>query len=437
MNERFFKSVLLCILVSFSGTVFGQQTLTLEQAKQIAVQRNAGLAAIKERAEAARARQGRAESGFYPKVETKLGSEQGVGDEEQRASSFGYLAAIWNVYRGGQDVAAVKMAGLQAKRAQLEYDSERLAVENDVERVFSNLLFLRDVAKIKERFVQINSEQQKLAKQVVARGGGSQSDVVEFDLRSATLKSELAQIEQDYRGFLARLKVLLGDDVAKNPSPSGELPHQHLIGALPDYVNSRLAEAPEVKSAGLTLDIASHRSIATKGRWLPQVDVEGRFGALPSSEGGTRNSIGSSVLIVGTWELFGGFDATHEVSERSAEGNEADLLLKSDINLLLADVESRFGELVTIQLRADLEKDSIKTAKRYYDLVFDDFKRGYKNSGDFSAAAQTWYDVEVQRKRLDLEFVEKKLALELKLGKRIAANAMQDVDTPKGGSDVP
>jgi len=72
--------------------------------------------------------------------------------------------------------------------------------------------------------------------------------------------------------------------------------------------------------------------------------------------------------------------------------------------------------------------------QRYYELVFSDFKRGYKNSGDFSAAAQVWYEAEVQRKRLDLEFVEKKLALELKLGRRIQAVSMKDVEGQTNGS---
>ncbi len=434
------KEVALFLLSVLSGFVnppiFAEDssanTLTLEQSKKIAVERNANLAAIKARSEAAKARQGRAAAGFYPTLETKLGSEQGLAGKPEQASTFGYLVARWNIYHGGLDVAGTKTSTLEAKQAELDYELERLSVENAVEEVFSNLLYLRDVSAIKERFIEINGQQQALARQVVARGSGSESDVVEFDLRTATLKSELAQIEQDYQGYLVKLKSLIGEDIAKNPTPTGELPHQHLQGSLADYANPNLTEAPQVKAAALDLDIASHKASAAKGRWLPQVDVEGRFGSLPLSDGGEKGKLGSSVALVATWEIFGGFDASYEAKERLADKAQADWRLKADINALLTDIRVQFGELVSIQKRIDREKDNIKTARRYYELVFADFKRGYKNSGDFSAAAKAWYDAEVQRKRLDLEFVEKKITLELKLGKRIATSLMKDVEEGAG-----
>ena len=93
--------------------------------------------------------------------------------------------------------------------------------------------------------------------------------------------------------------------------------------------------------------------------------------------------------------------------------------------------------MTTLQKRADLEKNNVRTAKKFYDLVFADFKRGYKNSGDFIDAAQAWYDAEIQRKKLDLEFVEKKLYLEKQLGKRIISNPMKDLDDDEKEKHAP
>lgn len=409
-------------------------TLTLEQAKQIAIDRNPGLAAVRAQIDAAKARYGRAYNSFYPKLETKLGSEQNIVSKEEQSSTFGYLLANWNIYRGGLDVGGATIASLDAKKSELDYEIKRLAIENQVEDVFSNILFLRDLAAIKHRFIEINIDQQSRARQIFSRGGGSESDIVEFDLKNSTLNSELAQIEQDYRGYVVRLKSLLGEDIAKNPTPTGELPHQHLQSSLSDYINQTLSDVPQVKASALNLDIATHRAAAVKGRWLPQLDVQGKFGALPLSEGGERGKMGTSVALVATWEIFAGFDSVYEAKERIAEKSHADWQLKDTIKELLADLETRYGELITIQTRADLEKDNIRLSKRYYDLVFADFKRGYKNSADFSAAAQAWYDAEVQRKRLDLEFTQKKIALEQRLGKKVITATMRDVDEG-GGRD--
>ena len=411
--------------------------LTIETAKKIALERSLNLAAKKEQVEVSHSLQGRATSKFYPTLESKLGSEQGLTGKNEQASTFGYLAARWNIYRGGLDVTATRTASLETKRIEFEYEMERFAVETTVEEIFSKIIYLRDICRIKERYIEINTQQQALARQVVARGGGSQSDVIEFEMRLATLKSELAQMEQEYQAAFIKLKLILGEKLTAQPSPTGELQHQHLKGQLADYVNQTLVETPQIKLATLDFDIANHKLTAAKGRWLPQVDVEGRFGSLPASDAGASGKLGSSVALVATWEIFGGFDASYEVREKLSEKAQADWQLKASIQTLLADLETQFSELTTLQKRADLEKNNVRTAKKFYDLVFADFKRGYKNSGDFIDAAQAWYDAEIQRKKLDLEFVEKKLYLEKQLGKRIISNPMKDLDDDEKEKHAP
>ena len=404
-------------------------TLTLENAKRIAVERNADLAAARASLEAAKARETRAASGFYPKINAKFGMEQQPtgSDSQDGNSAFGYLSAQWNLYRGGLDVARAKTETLSSERIRLGYETKKFQVENEVERVFYRMLFLRDVEGIKNTFIEINGQQQALARQMVARGGASQSDVTEFDLRTSDLKSDLVGIEQEYAGNQTKLKVLLGEDIAKNPQPTGELPHQHLEKTLTDYANASLKDAPDIKTAALSFDIASHKATAAKGRFLPQVDLEASFGALPPSDGGTKDELGSRIAVVATWEIFGGFDASSEVKEALAEKSAFDAELQGTITGILAEIETSFSELLASQKRSDILKDNIALAKKYYDLIFQDFKRGYKNSGDFSSAAKAWYDAEVRQKELDMEFVEKKLVLENKIGRKISANKIEDV----------
>ncbi len=261
---------------------------------------------------------------------------------------------------------------------------------------------------------------------MMARGSGSESDVLEFDLRATELESDLNQLQQEYLGYIVKLKVLLGEDTRKSLTLSGELPHQHLTGSLENYVDLNLSDSPSVRASALAFEIATYKADTAKKRWLPKIDLESKFGSLPGSESSKSENLNSSVAIVATWEIFSGFNATYEKRELYAQKNLTDWELKAAVIEILADVQIQFGELQALQSRSDLEKDNVRLAKRYYDLVLADFKRGYKNSGDFSAAAQTLYDAEVQKKKLDLEFIEKKLALENRLGRRIASVAMKD-----------
>src|SRR5690606_38126488 len=94
----------------------------------------------------------------------------------------------------------------------------------------------------------------------------------------------------------------------------------------------------------------------------------------------------------------------------------AELDLRRDIAEALADAEATLAQLTAVQRRADLEKDNVRRAKRYYDIVFEEYKRGYKNSGDLSSAADTWSEAEVRQKELDFEFIKTKVDLQRRLG---------------------
>jgi outer membrane protein TolC len=250
---------------------------------------------------------------------------------------------------------------------------------------------------------------------------------MQFDLRAATLRSELAQIEQDYLSCMIQLKALLGEDVIQSVTPSGDLIHQHIQGTVTDYVNADLTSSPMIRAATNDFDAASTRASAARGRWLPRLDIEGSFGELPQPQGEEKNKFGSTFALVATWEIFGGFDTIYQVQELNAVRSGTNAQLKADIRSLLTSIQIGFGEVETLQRRADFEKNNILTAKKHYELVFADFKRGYKNSSDFSDAAQAWYDAEVGRKKLDLEFIERKIDLEQKLGRQVSTIPMKDV----------
>lgn len=430
-NKKSFANLCVFFLICLIAGVpvcAKSQALTLDDAKKMAVDNSFSLASKKSAVGAADSRKGVADSLLYPNLSAVTGSEQSMASSQNDSSTFSYLSAKWNLYRGGMDLSGAKLARIEQKKSSIDYDMEKLSIENSVEIIFYRILYLRDVLKIKQRFIELNSKQQVLARQLVARGGGSSSDVLQFDLRASALESELAQIQAEQETYKIKLKYLLGYQGGSIPIPAGDLPHQHLQGKPEDYLNATLSETPEIQLAKSDLDSATEDLSLARGRWLPQVDIEGRFGSLPLSQGGEAGKLGSSIALVANWELFSGFNTSYVIKEKAHEKSRADSAFQNSIRTVLVGVESAFNDLITTQKRADIEKNNVRSAQRYYDLVSSDFSRGYKNSSDFNQAAQDWYDAETQRKTLDFDFIEKKLAIELKLGKRLVVSSMRDVD---------
>ena len=183
-----------------------------------------------------------------------------------------------------------------------------------------------------------------------------------------------------------------------------------------------------IKKSTLDTHVSELHLASARSRWLPKVDFSAKGGLLASSETATPGEPNANVSLVATWELFSGFDNMAEIREKRAAYDALSSQLRIDVTRTLIKAEDLVREILTLQTRADVEKNNIRFAKRYYEIVKDEYKRGYKNSADLSAGADAWYSAEVRRKELDLDFLRKRIELERLLVRRVEVETMRDVE---------
>lgn len=399
--------------------------ISLADAKAYAIGHNFRIKSLKQEEASAHAAVERRRAAFYPRIGITAGLDGRSSVEDEQVEPLGYVYGSMNLFNGFEDTSMVEIARLEADRVAVQIKREELQIANAVEFQFHNILFQKALRTLKQEAIKANQTHKRLVARVRSAGLASRTDEMEFELKESVLKSELASLEQGFEEARVALKNLLGEDIGGVIEPAGELQHQHVKGRLMDYVSKIKSDSAPVQIATKQQAIANIQSRLWRSKWLPDVDFEVRAGYLPLDERLVEVETQVSFVLTAKMELFSGFDTRWEREELLAKQTAADAALKADILSALTDLETYYRRLKTIEERVDLEQGSEDLTRKYYSSVADEYKRGYKNSADLSAAADRLAEAQERRLKYVFEFLTQRLAMERIVGTPIEVEVVR------------
>jgi outer membrane protein TolC len=396
----------------------------LATAKRYAVEHNFEVRARRHAVEEAEARRERAKAPFRPKLGVTGGAAAHANAGETEPDPFAYLVGSLNLYNGSRDLNGehAAEAGVELARAELAAAEHLAAV--DVEVYFHEFLYKKALLELKGRELARNDGHRQLVKRSRALGTITDTDVMEFEIVSASLASDLVALRQEVEDARSNLKRVLGEEIGGQIQPVGELQHQHVVGKLGDYLAKIPDSAAGVKRAVRELEIAQAELRVVRGRGLPQLGLETRVGLMPRDESLTADRPQASVVLTASMDLYTGMDATWERRESESKVARGDAEVRRAINDTIRDVEVAFRNLLVIEKRADLERSILDSANRYYDSVAGEYRRGVKNSADLKAASERATLAETRRVTLDYEAIKLRLAVERLIGGPVAVEVV-------------
>jgi len=390
--------------------------IDLEQAKKYAIGHNYEIQALAKEVEESRARITRARANYYPKLGVVGGGDSYMQENNGSSSAVGMLAADLNLFSGFSDSNKLSISQLQAERAEIKLERAKFRTGLEVEFQFHLFLFKKLSIELLNDALKLNEQQQKMAKQKRSAGIASDSDVLEFDLRESLLNSDLHSVKQELEESRTNLKRLLGEEIGSKIEPVGDLQHQHITVKLMDLINRIKQESESVLTAEKNLAIANLESIQWRSQWLPRVDIQGRAGYLPWDMRQGPPGLAAAVGIYARIDLFSGFDSIAERREGMAKLQGAEASLKNAILSAVTQTEIAYRKIITVQDRVDLESKNLERAKKYYDIVLSEYRRGIKNSMDLKVAAENLYNTKQRRNGYKFEFLSQRIELERALG---------------------
>lgn len=408
-----------CILTTFSILSFGtsvfanhpnEGSLGLEELIKEAGAQNQEIKAAKLKMDSARAMEKVGRASYFPEVSVEGGYLTTKFETERNSGSPVYGKLEWNLYRGGRDQALSEIRGVESDLANKQYSLSRARVEREVARLYYEMLFILESISLKEKAIDMNDEQMKLAKAKNRSGFTSRADVIEFELREATLRSDLKRLEQERSERSRDLSVVLG-----RVEPTGDLVVKGHLDRLNIKNDRQKVLGLIVDSNPELLEVAAARSIAQKelriirSDYFPRLDLEGKYGKLASDERVYSANDNYSAFLKVKIPIFSGFSTSSESAASAIRIQQYEKVYSQKQNSSKAEAETLFSKIASIQERLDLEGKTLSRSEEYYKITLGEYKRGIKNSPDMVGASERLLEARIRNLEFRKELLQARL----------------------------
>lgn len=372
--------------------------LTLRRAVALALAHSPDVDAAMARIRQAEAMVDQTQAAFWPMVSVELGYSLGDAPSaylfkkiDQRllppAVNFndpGHfqnwhagLQGRWNLFRGGRDYLAWRMAATGAELARLARQAVDNALVASVVRAFYNCLAAREFAAIAAEHVATVDKQLELTKVRFEGGGALKSDVLSLEVRLAQAREERVRADNAHRLALAALANVLGADPdaefkpVEGPEPQVDAPRDYARG-----VAVAFSLRPELDQARLNVVKAAMGVDKARGGFLPRVDAMGRlYVDDPDAqwEADRANWTAGATL---SWDIFTGLSDMAAVRRARAVAAE---VLAADRKAALGvklEVKQAYLDVAAARARCRVTGASVASAQESLKLVHVQYKGG-------------------------------------------------------------
>ena len=335
--------VLLVVLtLAVAAYSYAAESLTLEQAVDIAVKNNPGLKASDAQIDAADAAVLRSASGFLPKVTasetwsktdnplmvlgTKLNQEivspadfnpAAMNSPEPIANYNTRLAVMQPLFNGGKEYIGRAQAKL-AKEASVQ-DRERARQETvyNVIKAYYGLMVAKEYNRVAVQSLETSEANVKLADARYRAGAVLQSDLLRAKVQLAEVKEMMTRSENGIRLAQAALNFAMGVPQGTEYDIAGSLAAQALKGDVTAALSEAAARRPDLIAMDLNRQNAEKSISQARTDYLPSLNLMGQVDWNSDRvAGGDAKSW--AVMAVLQWNLFDGLVTRSKVKEAVA-----------------------------------------------------------------------------------------------------------------------
>jgi outer membrane protein len=356
--------------------------LTLEQAKQMALQNHPQIQAAQHEAAYSNQQIAINRSAYYPQVTGDLTGSQGndnsrIGAGDLSASRLfdriGAGAVVQQLITdSGRTPALVAGARLQAQATRQDVLTSRYDVLLAVNRAYFNVLRAQAVVKVAEKTVEARQVLDDQITQLARSNLRSQLDVSEADVTVYKAKQLLLAAQNDVQAAQAELGRALGSDQSANYALADVVLPPGPPATADDMLALAVANRPELVSLRLSRDSANKFAEAEKDLSKPTLSAVAVAGVIPliKQEGGTNVPLGYEGLAANlSVPVFNGhlFAARREAAQERAL--ESDQKVRNEQQRILRDVRTAWSGAITTYQEIDVTAQLMRAAAQALDLA--------------------------------------------------------------------
>lgn len=440
MNRRsfyFFRISGLALIFFIGNLAFAHHpnegSLSLEQLLKEAESQNLDLKEADSYLKASEAESKSQYGKLMPQLSVEGGPLSTKFDDDKNSGTTLYGKADWNLYRGGRDQDAIDKSKIKRELDRKKYEAVRSRVVREISRVYYELLFLLEGTALKEKALEMNQEQMKLAKLKKSSGFTSSADVIEFELREATLNSDLKMFSQVISEKSRELSVLLGRTDSSIPNlVKGHLKRETSPTLLRESILARLKDSNiEIAESKAELQMSQKDASIAKSGFLPAVDLEAKYGRIANEERVFSDNNNYSVMLKVSVPLFSGLETINQTRAASSNVAAKDVATSRKSLSAYAETENLLSQLSTLTDRLNLEEKNLSKSEEYYKITLGEYKRGVKNSPDMVGASERLLETRIR----NLEYRKDYYLTKLKIYELVSSDPVREEIVKMGSNE--
>ncbi len=248
--------------------------LTRPTALALALQHNPALAAFAWDVRAADAR--RVQAGALPNPVAEIEFEEFGGDRHGGSDMESTIALSQEVELGGRRAASMRAAAHERDRAGFRYERMRREVMRATARAFAETLAAQRRVELAQEAAKIAQNVSEAIAKSFAAGAVPQLDAVAARMEAAAAQSECAAAAHALERARVGLAAMWGKSAASFARVEGELDVELRVPPL-ERLRGRLAENPELLSAGKGVDAQAAQVDVERARRIPAVTLQAGY----------------------------------------------------------------------------------------------------------------------------------------------------------------
>ena len=248
-----FIGILSIFIIQVSEAEESIQSLTIDQAVELALRENRNLMAARIQVEEARGRLVQAGLFPNPELESEFGFDSFFANEGERNFSAGISQPI---PLSGRIGAQKRVAHVDIKRTFAGLANLERILVRDVRVTFIELLTIEEQLKLQETLISLNSELIKGIEIGIKEGLASKQDFNAVAIALQQARQEKEGLIAQRRSKVLQINKLLGKPPTLSFLPQGKLEYEaaQVVG---DYnVEMALAQRPDLKFTKLNIELA-------------------------------------------------------------------------------------------------------------------------------------------------------------------------------------
>lgn len=377
------------------------QTLTIGEARELALQHNHDIAKAAALREQAKEQRLTAQSYFFPRISATASGGLSTADDELSimGNAIGYdLHSLFTagislqqpLFMGGKILASYRMATLYTDLAAQQEVLTRTEVIVRSDEAYTNVVRASEMVAVAESYHRLLAELERQVDAAVRNGMAVRNDLLKVQVRGNEAELALTQANNALRLARMNLCYVIGLPIDSLVEVSADIPTPEIL-----LTQGNLEARPEAIIKGKQLAIANQQLRLQRSEFLPQLALVGGYNYVTGGKIAGRTLLDNGYASVGlslSIPLITSGERTHSIRSAKAEQLIAAIEQADVDEQLQLDFAQAANQLDEALLEVHMREKSLEQAEENLTLTRRQYDVGLETLSELLDAQALWQE---------------------------------------------